>query len=97
MSRDYLERTIATVRNHAAAKSNVWPQWANTFADEIERLWMVEVELTERIRVLSEVLPYEIGEDTYRWLPEQIQELYAPIHEDEAPTLERCFRRKGPA
>lgn len=38
ISRDYLERTIATVRNHRAA-DNCWPQWANIFADEIERLW----------------------------------------------------------
>ena len=36
--RDYLERTIATVRNHRDAE-NCWPQWANIFADEIERLW----------------------------------------------------------
>jgi hypothetical protein len=36
--RDYLERTIATVRNHRGAE-NCWPQWANIFADEIERLW----------------------------------------------------------
>ena len=36
--RDYLERTIATVRNHRGA-DNCWPQWANIFADEIERCW----------------------------------------------------------
>lgn len=34
---DYIERTIATVRNHQGA-DNCWPQWANIFADEIERL-----------------------------------------------------------
>lgn len=39
--RDYLERTIATVRNHCGA-DNCWPQWANIFADEIERLWKIE-------------------------------------------------------
>lgn len=39
--RDYLETTIATVRQHAGA-DNCWPQWANIFADEIERLWAVE-------------------------------------------------------
>lgn len=38
--RDYLERTIATVRNHRGA-DNCWPQWANIFADEIERLWVI--------------------------------------------------------
>ena len=45
--RDYLERTIATVRNHRDA-DNCWPQWANIFADEIERLWLVEAERVER-------------------------------------------------
>ncbi len=35
--RDYIARTIATVRNHKDA-DNCWPQWANAFADEIERL-----------------------------------------------------------
>jgi hypothetical protein len=34
--RNYLERTIATVRNHRDA-DNCWPQWANILADEIER------------------------------------------------------------
>lgn len=38
LERDYLERTIATVRNHRDA-DNCWPQWANIFADEIERCW----------------------------------------------------------
>ena len=32
---DYIDRTIATVRNHRDA-DNCWPQWANIFADEIE-------------------------------------------------------------
>jgi len=41
IERDYLERTIATVRNHRDA-DNCWPQWANIFADEIERLWKIE-------------------------------------------------------
>jgi hypothetical protein len=41
ITRDYLERTIATVRNHRDA-DNCWPQWANIFADEIERLWKIE-------------------------------------------------------
>lgn len=39
--RDYLERTIETVRNHRNA-DNCWPSWANIFADEIERLWEIE-------------------------------------------------------
>jgi hypothetical protein len=46
--RDYLERTIATVRVHRDA-DNLWPQWANIFADEIERLWESEAE-RDRLR-----------------------------------------------
>ena len=45
--RDYIERTIATVRNHREA-DNCWPQWANIFADEIEALW------SERDRLVAE-------------------------------------------
>jgi hypothetical protein len=37
-TRDYLTRTIATIRNHRDA-DNCWPQWANLLADEIERMW----------------------------------------------------------
>lgn len=33
--RDYIDRTIETVRNHRDA-DNCWPQWANIFADDIE-------------------------------------------------------------
>ena len=47
--RDYLERTIATVRNHRDA-DNCWPQWANIFADEIERLWKIEDAVREEQR-----------------------------------------------
>lgn len=39
--RDYIERTIATVRNHAWSE-NSWTQWANIFANEIERLWAIQ-------------------------------------------------------
>jgi len=35
---------------------------------------------------------YEIGEDEYLRLPKFAQQHYQPIHEDETPTLERCFR-----
>jgi hypothetical protein len=41
---DYIDRTIATVRNHRDA-DNCWPQWANVFADEIIRLRGVASEL----------------------------------------------------
>lgn len=36
-SHDYITRTIETVRKHRDAE-NCWPQWANVFANEIERL-----------------------------------------------------------
>ena len=36
-SADYIDRTIATIRNHRDA-DNCWPQWANILADEIEDL-----------------------------------------------------------
>lgn len=52
VERDYLERTIATVRNHREA-DNCWPQWANIFADEIERLWSVEAD-RDRLREIEE-------------------------------------------
>ncbi len=53
--RDYLERTIATVRNHRDA-DNCWPQWANIFADEIERLWAENERLHERQLRLMELV-----------------------------------------
>ncbi len=46
--RDYIARTIATIRNHRDA-DNCWPQWANKLADEIERL-DAELEQAERER-----------------------------------------------
>jgi hypothetical protein len=47
--RDYIARTIATVRIHKDA-DNCWPQWANIFADQIESL---EAEL-ERVTTARE-------------------------------------------
>ena len=49
--RDYLERTIETVRNHRDA-DNCWPQWANIFADEIERLWAERDELRTALEAM---------------------------------------------
>ena len=37
VSQDYIERVIATVRNHRDSE-NSWPQWANVLADEVEKL-----------------------------------------------------------
>lgn len=75
--------------------------------DHIEKLerevkeWKAEAnrskwpkETAQEYHALKAMLPQEIGEETYLWMPKAIQELYGPIHEDETPTLERCFRRK---
>jgi hypothetical protein len=51
--RDYIERTIATVRNHQDA-DNCWPQWANIFADEIERLWVERQPLVEAVKAAQD-------------------------------------------
>jgi hypothetical protein len=47
---DYIDRTIATVRQHIDA-DNCWPQWANIFATEIEAL---RVELAEAKNAAAE-------------------------------------------
>ena len=55
--RDYIERTIATVRNHQDA-DNCWPQWANIFADEIERCWAEIDRLQQRQLRLMELVSH---------------------------------------
>jgi hypothetical protein len=55
--RDYIARTIETVRNHKDA-DNCWPQWANIFADQIESL---EAELERVTAALQEARPYVYG------------------------------------
>jgi hypothetical protein len=52
-------------------------------------------EAAQEYFALRAMLPKEIGEDTYLGMPRQLQALYEAIHEDQSPTLERCFRRKG--
>jgi hypothetical protein len=59
-SADYIDRTIATVRNHRDA-DNCWPQWANIFADEIEDL---RADLTEARNALAPVSPADTTEGT---------------------------------
>ncbi len=49
-SADYIDRTIATVRNHRDA-DNCWPQWANIFADEIEDLRVDVAFLVALVRI----------------------------------------------
>lgn len=60
IERDYLERTIATVRNHRDA-DNCWPQWANIFANEIERLWEENQKLNRSL----------VEHHNIRWLSEE--------------------------
>lgn len=50
--RDYIDRTIETVRNHRDG-DNVWPQWANLLADEVERLREESHREREAMRVQS--------------------------------------------
>lgn len=50
MADDYIERTIATVRNHRDSE-NSWPQWANVLADEVERLVAERDQLRETIGI----------------------------------------------
>ncbi len=65
------------------------------------REWKVEAdrgkwpkEKAQEYFALRAMLPEEIGEDTYLGMPRQLQALYEAIHEDQSPTVERCFRRK---
>jgi hypothetical protein len=51
--RDYIARTIETVRNHKDA-DNCWPQWANIFADQIESLEAELERVTAALRSLEE-------------------------------------------
>src|SRR5262245_31280817 len=68
--RDYLERTIATVRNHRSA-DNCWPQWANIFADEIESLWAERLRLLADVEALREALRAEF----FKQLPDMDYEV----------------------
>jgi uncharacterized protein YlxW (UPF0749 family) len=52
---DYIDRTIATIRNHQDA-DNVWPQWANVLADEVETLRTREQQLEEQVEGLRTAL-----------------------------------------
>jgi hypothetical protein len=53
--------------------------------------------LTDALPLIADVVEAaegwsEIGEDDYLRLPKFAQAHYGPIHEDETPTLDRCFR-----
>jgi hypothetical protein len=51
--RDYIARTIETVRNHKDA-DNCWPQWANIFADQIESLEAELERVTAALRRIAD-------------------------------------------
>ena len=72
IERDYLERTILTVRIHRDA-DNCWPQWANIFADEIERLWAENARLREAALALYEEV--EMAESVGICLPDRVPSL----------------------
>jgi archaellum component FlaC len=61
----YIDRTIATVRNHRDA-DNMWPQWANIFADEIE-------DLREDLKALK-TLYREMGNDAATLMDQHVSE-----------------------
>lgn len=62
---DYIERTIATVRNHRDA-DNCWPQWANIFADQIEAL-MTERAALAAVRAVPESAFHDFGHGPERY------------------------------
>jgi hypothetical protein len=63
--RDYLERTIETVRQHRSA-DNCWPSWANIFGDQIEWMWAEQAKLDAALSELQELVA-EQAEDDSLW------------------------------
>lgn len=59
--RDYIDRTIGTVRIHAEA-DNSWPQWANILSDEIEDLRADLEEAAEIMHDAMEEFGYELDD-----------------------------------
>lgn len=78
---DYIDRTIATVRNHRGA-DNCWPQWANIFADEIEALRADRDALAARVAELEAKLAST--EADYQAMYEQAADAVARVEELEA-------------
>lgn len=59
--------------------------------------WYAEHEGIDAAAIYTEarwVLGEDIGEDTYNSLAPERQKAYDAIHEDESPTIYRCFRRR---
>ena len=70
--RDYIDRTIATVRNHRDA-DNCWPSWANIFADEIEDLRADLERVVDRAARSIAAHEYDTGQllEGGDWVPEE--------------------------
>jgi hypothetical protein len=64
--RDYIARTIETVRNHKDA-DNCWPQWANIFADQIESLEAELERVTDENEALRAALSGALANDAQWW------------------------------
>lgn len=87
--RDYLETTIATVRQHRNA-DNCWPQWANIFADEIEALWKIEdARAAEDAALISGAA--EGATESLRGYLEEIKRLASDPWASEAVALRACL------
>lgn len=83
---DYIDRTIATVRNHRDA-DNCWPQWANIFADEIEALRAERDALAARVQENNDALDraYQARDDwkgQAQILAARVAELEAALREE---------------
>jgi hypothetical protein len=66
--RDYIARTIETVRNHKDA-DNCWPQWANIFADQIESLEAELERVTAALREARHLLGAVVNAERIDRLP----------------------------
>lgn len=102
--RDYISRTIATVRNHRDSE-NCWPQWANVFADEIERLRAERVQTVELLTAAYTYIDYHVqpsdaltdGFDVWAWCQAVEKALGLPNPEERTTSAPPMPRPKGSA
>ena len=86
-SADYIDRTIATVRNHRDA-DNCWPQWANLFADEIEYLRKDVARAVYLGEHLHQMIPREVWRDHgAEWMGQYEGDYHAEQVRDELAAL----------
>jgi hypothetical protein len=79
---DYIDRTIATIRNHRDA-DNVWPQWANALADEVERLREERDRLDQALMIAAvRLFGDEVGIDGAQGVYDELLALSLPDRED---------------